>query len=95
MVPVDDERDESDYCHRVHHRLVTEDGTSGASCQHLRNDAERRHDDDVDLRVSEVPEQVSPEQWIASRSGIVESRGNRPVEEGLDEADAEGWNGDE
>ena len=57
--------------------------------------AERREDEDVDLRVPEHPEQVLPEDGIGPGRRVEEVRPEPPVEQHEDEADRERREGEQ
>jgi len=50
---------------RGHHRSIAEQRLAGEGRDHLRKNAERGQDQDVDLRVTPNPEQVRVHHWIA------------------------------
>ena len=70
----DDEADEADGAHGVGHAEVAEHRLLRERRDQLADDAERRQDDDVHLRVAEEPEQVLPQQRIAAARHFVEVR---------------------
>ena len=90
VVAVDDEGDDSDAGQGVDHRSVAKYRAPRARGHHLGDDAEGGNHHHVHLGVAEVPEQVAPEQWVATGCDVVEGGADHPVEVNLDEADPEG-----
>ena len=74
MVRPDDEADKADRNHGIGHAEITEDRLAAEGRDHMADDAKRRQDHDVDLRVSEEPEQMLKQHRIAAAGRIVESR---------------------
>ena len=64
---------------RVHHRLVAEQRLARERRDDLRDDAERRQDDDVDLGVSEEPEDVLEHHRVAAAGRREEARAEEVV----------------
>ena len=58
VVAPHDERQEADRQNRTNHSTVTEDGLTGVGGDDFRRDPQCRQQYDVDLRVSQEPEQV-------------------------------------
>ena len=58
VVQPDQEGENADRHGRGDHRAVAEQRLAGEGRDHLREDAERRQDEDVDLGVTPDPEQV-------------------------------------
>ena len=56
------------------HRAVAPQRPPRVVGDHLGDDADRREDQDVDLRVAEKPEQVLPEQRIAAAGRALQRR---------------------
>src|SRR5207247_3384010 len=63
---------EADRHPRVGHESVAEDRLARESRQHFRDDAHRGQDQDVDFGMAEEPEQVLPEQRVATPVGLEE-----------------------
>ena len=57
---------------RKHHERVAKQWLATEHRQHLRDDAERRQDQHVDLGVAKDPEQVLPQQWVGACRNIKE-----------------------
>ena len=57
---------------RKHHERITEQWLATEHRQYLRDDAERWQDQHVDLRMSEDPEQVLPQQWVGACRNVKE-----------------------
>ena len=72
--------EEADQDAGVHHHRVAEQRLAGERRQDLRHEAERRQDQDVDLGVSEDPEQMLPEQRVGPGLDLVEVRPEEAVE---------------
>ena len=66
VVAPDHEAEEADAQDGVHHRLVAEDRLAREGGEQLRSHAHAGQDRDVDLGVSEEPEQVLPQQRRAA-----------------------------
>ena len=62
----DHERDEADEQGRGHHRAVAEQRLAGERRDHLGEDAERRQDEDVDLRMAPGPDQIDEHHHVAA-----------------------------
>ena len=62
VVRPDDERQEADAEHRIDQRLVTPDRLARVIRDDFADNAHRRQNQYIDLRMSEEPEQVLPEQ---------------------------------
>ena len=56
------EAQQADRHNGVHHGLVSEDRLARKGREHLRSHAHSRQDCDVNLRMTEEPEQVLPQQ---------------------------------
>jgi hypothetical protein len=80
VVHPEPEADERGRDQRQHHRRVAEHGTRAERRHDRRHHAQRRDEDDVDLRVAEEPEQVLPEQRVAALRRVVEVRRDQAVE---------------
>ncbi len=63
----DAEADDGDHRRRADHRRVAEDRLAGEDRDDLRETREGRNNQDVDLRVTEDPEEVLPENGGAAR----------------------------
>jgi len=74
VVRPDHEADEADRDHRIGHAEVAEDGLLREGGDHLTDYAERRQHQDIDLGVTEEPEQVLEQDRIAA-AGRVEEAG--------------------
>ena len=74
------EAEEGDQDARVHHDRVAEERLARERRQDLRHQTERRQDQDVDLWVTEDPEQVLPEERVGAGGHRVEVRAEEPVE---------------
>ena len=70
--------------HRIPEQRLPREGRND-----VRDDAEGRQNQDVDLRVTEDPEQVLPEHGVASPRRLEEERPEHPVEEEEDRPDRE------
>ena len=70
VVRPDDERHEAEEDDRVDHRTVAPQGLARVVRDDLRHDTQRRKDQDVDFRVRQEPEQVLPEERVASASDV-------------------------
>ncbi len=81
VVPVDHPGQERDGDHREGHGVVPEDRLAGEDREDLGGDAHGGQDQDVDLRVPEVPEQVLPEQRLAAARRIEPVGAQGPVEQ--------------
>jgi hypothetical protein len=57
-----------------HHERVTDHGAAGERLHDVRDHADGRHEHDVDLGVAEHPEDVLPEQRLATELGVEEAR---------------------
>ena len=68
------EADHADRHHGVGHAEIAEDRLAAEGRDHVADDAEARHDHDVDLGVAEEPEQVLEQHRIAA-AGRIEERG--------------------
>ena len=66
---------------REHERLVAEERLAGEDRDDLADDAERRQDQDVDLRVAEEPEHVLPQDGVAALGRVEEPAAVVPVDE--------------
>jgi hypothetical protein len=66
---------------RQHHRRVAKHRPPRERGDDRRHHAERRHEDDVDLGMTEEPEQVLPEQRIAAFGRVVELRADQAIEQ--------------
>ena len=84
MAP-DGEAEEADEDARVDHDGRAEERLAREGGDDLRDHAERREDEDVDLGVAERPEEMLPEVEIGARSHVVEVRPEKPVEHQEDE----------
>ena len=60
------ERNDADEKRRRHHRAVAEQRFAGEGGNHFRIDAERRQDENVDLRVSPRPDEVHEHHGVAA-----------------------------
>ena len=69
MVTPHDEAEEPDGHHGPNHRLVAEDGLAGEDGQNFRDQTHGGEDHDVDLGVTEEPEEMLPEERLSSLSG--------------------------
>ena len=74
VVRPDHEAERRDGDHRIDHRQVAEDRLAREGRDHVADDAEARHDDDVDLGVAEEPEDVLVEHRVAAARGVEEGR---------------------
>src|SRR5206468_2458635 len=72
---------ERDGNHRERHRVVAEDRLAAEDGQDLGGDAHGRQDQDVDLRMAEVPEEVLPEQRLAAATRPEPAGDERAVEQ--------------
>ena len=93
VVAPNDEPDDADAGHGEDHRFVPEDRAASGGRQHFRNNAKRRHDNDVHFRMSEEPEQVLEQQRVASSHE--EGRADGVVEQEEGDTDDEGGQGHE
>src|SRR5215208_1928551 len=66
MAP-DEEAQQSDCENREHHGAITKDRFARESREDVRRRTHTGQDRNVDLRVSEEPEQVLPENWRTTR----------------------------
>ena len=57
---------------RKHHERIAEQWLATEYRQDLRDDAERRQDQHVDLGMTEDPEQVLPQQWVGTCRNVKE-----------------------
>ena len=71
---------------RVENRLVAEELLAGEDRDDLGRDADRRQQHDVDLGVTEEPEEVLPEDRVTAAVRVEERRPERLVEEQHDAA---------
>ena len=67
MVPVDHVTQESQGAHGVNQHAVAQHGPAHVGDQNVGNDPHSGHDRDVDLRMSEEPEQVLPQKGGTAR----------------------------
>ena len=81
VVRPDDEGQERDARGRVHHRGVAEQRLARKRRNDLRDDAERRQDDDVDLGVAEEPEDVLEQHRVAAARRREKARAEEPIRE--------------
>ena len=88
----DKESDDPDQHHRINHSEIAEDGLARERRDNLRDDAERRQNHDVDLRMPEEPEEMLEEDGIAA-SGRIE-KGRAEVSIGQEHRDCAGKHGD-
>ena len=94
MVGPDAEPDEADRDPGEHHELIPEQGLPREDRQDLREDAEGGEDQHVDLRVSEEPEEVLPQDRVRPRRGIEEVRPQLTVEQQLEQRDRDDRQGE-
>ena len=71
MAP-NDKTEKSDRDHGEDHCLVSEDRFAAKNAQNIAHHAHRRENHDVDLRMAKEPEEMLPEKWLPSLSGIKE-----------------------
>ncbi len=81
VVRPDDERQEGDRGGRVHHGLVAEQRLAREGRDDLRDDAEGRQDQDVDLGMPEEPEDVLEHHRVAAAGGVEEGGAEEVVGE--------------
>ena len=81
VVPPHDPGQERDADDRERHRVVAEDRLAREGGEDVRRDAHGGQDQDVDLGVTEEPEQVLPEQRFAAAGRQEEVRAGHAVEE--------------
>ena len=86
---------EADEDAREDHRGVAEEGLAAEDRKDLRDDAHGGQDQDVHLRMAEQPEQVLPEERVASGHRVVEGRVPQPVERELEQGDRDDRHGEE
>ena len=72
MVRPYDKPEHADAAHRRHHPEIAENRLAGEGRDHLRNDTESRHDQYINFRVAEEPEQMLEQHRIAAASRIEE-----------------------
>ena len=70
---------------REHDERIAEQRLARERGQDLGDDAHRRQDEDVHLRMAEQPEHVLPEQRVAARVRVEEVRVEQPVEHQLEQ----------
>ena len=75
------ETDEADRDRGRHHRRITKDRLAREDGDDLVDERERRQHQDVDLRVTEDPEEVHPQNGRAAGLGIEEVRAEIAVEQ--------------
>lgn len=64
MVPVDDVAEEPDAQHAIENRTVTEQGFADIGVEDVGHNAHRWNDGDINLGMTEKPEEVLPEELI-------------------------------
>ena len=89
MVAPDHPAHEPDNDSREHHDRVAEQGLLREGGDDLRDDAQGRQDEDVDLGVAEHPEQMLPEHGVATGRDVEEVGSEEPVEHQLDQGDGD------
>jgi hypothetical protein len=82
----DEETDHTRGDGRVHDRPVAEQFLAREHRDDLGDDAHRREQHDVDLRMAEEPEEVLPEDRVTAGPRVVESRAEHLVEQQHDRA---------
>ena len=74
MVSPEEDSEEADGEGGVDHGAVGDDSSVGEVCQQHRGQAHAGEDGDVDLGVSEEPEEMEPEEWAAVASCVKRRR---------------------
>jgi hypothetical protein len=59
--------------------MISEDRLPSPVRENLGDDSHGGKNEDVDLGVTEVPEEVLPEEWLPSKLGLKEGRSERLV----------------
>src|SRR5678816_772350 len=90
----DTEAKEADENSGVHHHRIPEERLLRVRRQHFGHESECRQDEDVDLWVTEDPEQVLPEQRVAAGADVVEVRPEETIELQEDERDRDHGEGE-
>ena len=72
VVRPDDEAQDADRGHGVDHAQIAEDRLAAEGRDHMADDAEGRHDQQIHFRVPEEPEDVLIQHRIAAAGGIEE-----------------------
>ena len=80
MVRPHSESEKRDEDSRVDYERIAEQRLPAESRDDLRHDSKPRQKQDVDLRMSEYPEQVLPEQNVPAGGRIEERRPESPIE---------------
>ena len=89
MVAPDRKAHEADEDARQDHDRVAEQRLAAEGGDDLGDDPEGGQNDDVDLRVSEDPEQMLPQDRQGTRRGNVEEGPERAIHDHLEQRDGE------